>query len=227
MAADGTFKNTLLGGFNKRDVAEYIENAAKRTSEYKAEKERLEQRCITLEEELEESKAELEKLRSDNREKTMKLETIEDELAQKENMLTRLESVSDELVVRLKEAEEKAAIYDTAKERIAVLELNASKRAVEIEKAAELRAAEMIKRSERYLGTIKTEYTKVCDDTRQNASYIVGELNAMTDRLNNLSTLLSEKADVFDNIEAVAEKKAAPKKAAKHVEPTEQTEPEA
>jgi hypothetical protein len=88
----------------------------------------------------------------------------------------------------------------------------------------------MIKRSERYLGTVKTEYAKVCDDTKQNISYIVGEFSAMTERLTALTALLSEKAEVFDNIETVAEKKSAPKKAAKHVEhtePAEQAEPEA
>ena len=91
-----------------------------------------------------------------------------------------------------------------------------------MKRAAELRAAELIKKSERYIAAVRSEYIKVCDDTKKNAAYIMGELGLMSDRLSSLINLLSEKNEVFDNIEAAVEKKTASRRQAKHTEQTEQ-----
>jgi chromosome segregation ATPase len=198
MAGDMQFKTSLFG-FDRKAVAEYIESTAKRASILKNEKDKLDIRCSSLEKELANKNAELEKLRSEDN--GGKLAELEERASVAELKAARLENELKALNAKISEFKEKAAIYDTAKDRIAGLELDASRRAVEIEREAERRAAEIASNCSAYIASVKAKYIKVSDDTRQSSEMIISEMNRLSDRLSVLSALLGDRADAFDFLE--------------------------
>jgi hypothetical protein len=201
MAGESQFKNSLFG-FDKQAVAEYIENSAKRVSILKNEKEKLDLRCIALEEDLTDRTAELEALRAENAALIERLASGEERAAAAVDRASRLESELEALNAVITGYKEKADIYDAARDRIAGLELSASKRAVDIEKKAEKRSAEIVRSCKLYLASVKAKYTKVSEETRQSSDYIISELNRLSDRLSVLSAIFGEKTDAFDFIDA-------------------------
>ncbi len=185
MAGETRFKKSLFG-FNRRDVAEYIENGAKRLNIYKSEKDRLDLRCSDLEKELAAREEELALLRGSGQAEAGRLAELEARAAAAESRVARLEGELRALNAKIAEYKEKAAIYDAAKDRIAGLELDASRRAVEIERAAERRAAEIASNCSAYIASVKAKYIKVSNDTRQSSEMIIAEMNRMADRFSVL-----------------------------------------
>ncbi len=200
MAGEYQFKKSLLG-FDRRDVADYIENLAKRHSILKNEKDKLESRCAALESDCASLSAELEALRAEKARLSEDAAQLEGRAEAAEQRAERLETELEALKASISEYREKAAIYDAARDRIAGLELSASRRAAEIEKQAEARAAALAHACEAYIASVKAKYIKVSDETRQSSEFIISELNRLSDRLSVLSALLGEKADAFDFIE--------------------------
>lgn len=145
MANTGTFR-TALNGFNREDVAAYLEKAAERYNALKEEKIQLKKRVAELEEQLKEkdsTQAKSQELSAQLSEHNQMVAALREEVA-------ALRSENAELRVRLKDAEsrayenaDKVTEYDALRQRIATLELDASRRAVEIERSAETHAMEL------------------------------------------------------------------------------------
>lgn len=145
MANTGTFRSAL-NGFNREDVAAYLEKSAERYNALKEEKIQLKKQVAELEEQLREQGGS----RSRASELSVKVSMQEQELASLRAEVAELRTENAELNLRVKEAEnrafenaDKVTEYESLCQRLATLELDASRRAVEIERSAETHAQEL------------------------------------------------------------------------------------
>ncbi len=207
MNAENKLRGKIFGGFNRQDVVNYIERSARLTSEYKASKEALEARCDELAERLEEEKSQNEALKTDLSsagEKTSELYSriaeLEKELASMRETVSSKDEEIDNLARRISSYDETIGAYETSKERIALLELNASRRAVNIEKEAENKAAILTQKCNELVNSLKTEYITVCNDAEATAAHITNEMEKLGAKLCDITELLSEKTVKFDEL---------------------------
>ena len=125
MSNEKPIRGALFGGFNKKDVAAYIEEMSRRTNEYKAENERLLENSYvvdayaSLQEEHEALAAELEALKAEN---------------------TRLAEENAALAAELESIKADSEAYKAAREQLVALELDANRRAIELERTAKAKA---------------------------------------------------------------------------------------
>lgn len=156
MAMTGTFR-TALNGFNRQDVAAYLESAAARYTALKEENNQLRQKCAELEEKLgaaENAQSEPEPAANAAQSPAVPSggQTAQnaEETAALTAELNAMKAENAELLLRAEIAEEqitrnadKVAEYDALRERLSTLELEASRRALEIERSAEAQALEL------------------------------------------------------------------------------------
>lgn len=207
MNTDNKLRGKIFGGFNRQDVVNYIERSARLTSEYKASKEALEARCDELAEKLENEKFQNESLKADLEkagEKTAELYSRINELENELNIMKQTISAKDEeidaLNRRISSCDEAIGAYESAKERIALLELNASRRAVNIEKDAESKAELLTRKCNELVSSLKSEYVAVCNDTEATVAHLTGEMDRLSVKLCEIAGLLSEKTERFDKL---------------------------
>lgn len=126
MNEQSPIRASFFGGFNRKDVSEYIEKIAQKSAEYQAENEKLHERCRELE---------------DYRQKYNHLSSECEALkAENAHLLATNTTLTDEL----SSARENIDAFNIAKDRLASLELEASRRALELEKEAKLRAEKIL-----------------------------------------------------------------------------------
>lgn len=207
MSEDNRFRGRLFGGFNRQDVVSYIERSARLTNEYKTSNEALESRCDELSEQLEDEKALNESLKescsmanSEITRLTSRLVELENELNVLHETVTSKDDEITALHTRLASCDEAIGAYETSKERIALLELNASRRAVNIEKLAEEKADNMTRKCQEFIASVKAEYELVCNDTESTVAHITGEMDRLGRRLFELSEQLAEKTGELDKL---------------------------
>ncbi|NLL38615.1 MAG: hypothetical protein GX254_03375 [Clostridiales bacterium] len=200
-------RGKIFGGFNRQDVVNYIEKNARLTSEYKASKEALEVRCDELAGRLEEEKAQNEALRAElasSNEKTAglyaRITELEKELSSMREAISSKDEEINTLTRQISSCNETIDEYENSKERIALLELNASRRAVDIEKEAENKAAVLTKKCNELINTLKTEYIAVCNDAEATVAHITNEMDKIGAKLCDITELLSEKTAKFDEL---------------------------
>ena len=222
MATTGTFR-TALNGFNRQDVAAYLESAAARYNTLKEEKTQLQQRCDELEAKLAaaaEAQAKLDSVSELLAQKTAEAEALSAELnglkAENASLLTRLDAAEE----RLSRNAEKAAEYDELRERLSTLEVEASRRAVEIERSAEAQALELRKaarqeeaafnlRRDEASRQFQATLSKAAISTGLSAKLLNGELGQLAASLQDIAASLEKAANSFDPTQNVADLIAA------------------
>lgn len=207
MNTEYKLRGKLFGGFNRQDVVNYIERSARLASEYKASKEALEARCDELAERLEAEKsrnealgAELNTANEKTAELCARIAELEKELASMQDTISAKESEIADLTRQISICNETIGVYESSKERIALLELNASRRAVNIEKEAENKAALLTQRCNELVSSLKSKYVAVCNDAEATAAHITGELDKLGAKLCEMVELLSGKTASFDEL---------------------------
>ncbi len=191
MSDEIKIRKSFLGGFNREDVSAYVEALAGRMRKVKEERDRLDEKCSENEEKL--------SLLSQERiDLQQRLKNAENELSELRSGCEELKTLSESLKQRLEQAEPKAELYDSLRERIADLELNASRRAMEIEKEADERADGIMRRCGDYLSNIKSECEKASSDTRCSFDAIRSELDNLSGRIELLSSFLYDKVENFN-----------------------------
>lgn len=235
MSGERKFRSAI-NGFNRQDVAGYIEAASARAAATRAEKEKLQKKCAELETALSaaeetasvatarcaELEARLEELQAAY---DQACRDLEDERSEKALLASASVSGEELLALRraLEESEEKleqkeeelsrcapqAAEYEAVKERVASLELSASRRAVEIEREAEEKAAQLLQDArqadaaasqarEAAAVNFCNQLRKLGRDSSMRASLLRKELAQLAESLGRLSGELDEAAAEFD-----------------------------
>lgn len=228
MVNTGTFR-TALNGFNREDVAAYLEKAAERYNALKEEKTELKKMVTELEEQLYEQRnaqGNAADSSGSSEEQSQTVAALQEELAQ-------LRSENAKLLARLEEAESSAAAYadkaeeyDTLRQRIATLELDASRRAVEIERSAEKHALEIqqaaraeeavfIQKKEAAVRAYHQSLNNASLNVTLTAKLVGNEMSQIMQSLKELAASLAEKAGALDSevSPALSEEADAPKEA--------------
>lgn len=188
--ADKKFRSSLFGGFNRDDVVKYIEKSSEKTAEYRADSIKYHDLLASnreLQASYDELKAQYEALSSE-------AEGLRASLAEKEAELAAL-------TARYNEAQTAADEYATTKERLAAIEVNATRRAVEIERAAEEKAAGVAEKCSEGLARLKSEYVSASQDAESTAAHLLSEVERISGRLTSLSSMLADSAEAFSDLE--------------------------
>ena len=182
-----SFRTAVVGGFNRQDVLNYIEQSSRAAAE----------RCAALQKETEEvrkalSTAQADAAKAREREAALALENerLSKTLAEKSAALSRTQSdlareqaelaaVREELEAlkaRTEQMSQGAAAYAELKDRTATIELEAHQRARAIENQAEERAKKVRLAAEQILYKVQAGYGRLRSDVDATIAHASGEL---------------------------------------------------
>ena len=196
---DHPFRTALMGGFNRQDVLDYLEQtAAASARERQAIQNRLEERehdCRRLSAQA----AEAETLRRER-------DLLEEELAgvrrtladcqarlqEQEREAAALRQETAALRARVEALEPEASAYAAVKDRTAGVELEAHRRAREILDQGEEQAGALRQRVERWMCRVEEEYGGLCAELEAAADQASGQLKKSQQCLDELRTLFSD-----------------------------------
>jgi len=200
-----SFKNSLFGGFNRQDVIDYIESASRKSSEtiaaLEADLSSLQDECNALRGERDELSAKL----ADLEEKFASLTEERDELACSlgqakslgesfaaglEEANASLTAANEELSLLRPQAEE----YAKVKEHISGIELDAKRRADEIESSTRTRLSAL-------LSEVHKQYDSVIASANTAVSYASGELRKLDVTLSQLPLAFDASKSELDKLE--------------------------
>ena len=189
--SDKKFRSSLFGGFNRDDVVKYIEKASEKTAEYRADSvkyhelvlanQKLQDKFSVLQNEFNELSAEADRLRGELSEREAEVESLQ---------------------ARLEPAEASAAEFAATRERLAAMEVDAAKRAAEIEREAREKADVVAEKCARGLEKLKAEYVSASEDAETTAAHLLSEAERISRRLTTLSAMLADSADAFSELDA-------------------------
>lgn len=163
---------TTLGGFNRRDVLSYIEAADRasrnKIAELEKKLEETERARAALESQLETSQsekgaatAEEAKVRASLEESTETLSRVRGELSQAETKLAVARSELARLQSQVEQLEPMARNYEELKERVAVVELDAHRKAQATVEEAQAQAAAIRGETRQWLQGILGQYDRM------------------------------------------------------------------
>lgn len=202
MSAEQQFR-TALRGFHKQDVLDYIENAARAHS---AQVEQLEKELAAARkasEQLSGEKAAAEKRAEEfaarNGELSENLSACAASLEKTKEELARRSAEAEQaagqlagLEERLAKAEPSAAAYESVKDRTAGIELEAHRRAQEIENAAREQVKKTKAELEGWMVKIQAGYDRLRTDVDATISHAAGELERVARSLGGVSGEFAE-----------------------------------
>ena len=186
-ATELQFRTSTLGGFHKQDVLTYIETSSRTHSE-KVEQLNREIKAVTDEKaeaekegtnllcrvtELTEEKSQMAK---DLAEKEAELEALRATLKEKEDDILSIEGENEALKTRLEKAEPNADLYECIKNRTAGVELEALRRAQEIENNANVHATKTRDELEQWMKNVQKGYKALREDMDKTISKAKKEL---------------------------------------------------
>lgn len=212
------FKIAVVGGFNREDVLQYIEQAARESGE----------RLERMQDEAEQARTEAEELHRENvilREKNAELlerlgeMTVESDKCRQETSKARAEAEQDTAQAqRLREQvraleEENARLcgqvevlgkqnqeYQASKERLAEIELSAYRRAQEVDERAQQDAQRIRVQSAELISQVKRELAAVTDRYRAAQQRAANE---MADAAERAAALLGRVDQVVETLDEV------------------------
>ena len=191
MSEKKPIRGSIFGGFNKKDVAGYIEEISKRSGEYQAENEQLKERCF----ELESYQQEFEGLQRDFDTMLAQLEEANSELEQLRSDNTRLETENASLSAQLAAAKEDAEVYNAAKERLAALEVEASRRSLELERSAKANADKILCDAGSCVAEIQASLESIRRDALRMKDNLAGQLASIESGIDDLAALSQSKQE--------------------------------
>ena len=198
------FKTSVVGGFNRGDVLNYIENtvnihnaevselkdslkaSADENVELKQKNEELSEKLFSAESKIEELTALLQE-KSAVADRVGELEEISKttgvDLQDEKNVNSQLRSDIDALRARVEKYEAMEDEYSSNKSRLAELELSALARASELEKAAQSRADELEKKARERYAENEAMIEEKRRETQAEINKIMADLSAVYNRL--------------------------------------------
>lgn len=185
--AENAFRTTVVGGFNRQDVLNYIESSTreakdriaslqKESETYKKEREAFLQELAELQKQVASLQKETESLRKTVTEKSAALTTAQTALVREQADLSTLREELGALRDRSSQWESGARAYAELKDRTATIELEARQRALAIEHEAEERAGQIRAEAEQILYKVQTGYTRLRGDVDATITHAAGEL---------------------------------------------------
>lgn len=179
-----------IGGFNRRDVLNYIESSdrahrkqleelQKKLKESEEERQALESELAGIRSEHGATAAEEAKVRASLEESTLTLSRVRGELSQAETKLAVAKNELSRLQTQVEELAPMAKNYEELKERVAVVELDAHRKAQATVDEAVAQAAEIRRKTRQWLDGVLDEYEKM----HRAVSEQMAAISAMSDSI--------------------------------------------
>ncbi len=187
-------RGSIFGGFNKKDVAHYIEEVSKKSNEQRSEAEELRARCEQLESSLgeqQEAQARIAELEESVRDLSSRNETLVIQNAE-------LQSALDKAKAELNSALENAEVYKAAKERFAELEIESSRRAIEIKRQAIRTAEDVRNNSVNNVEEVKANLDNITLEAQRLKGKMQMQIAAFGASIDELGSMLGEKKSALD-----------------------------
>ena len=183
---NNSFKSNVFGGFNRQDVINYIEKSAKESRELI---DSMEAAKKALQEENSSMQAELSALREEHAALQVEKDALQQEVTSLRQAAQELEAAKAELVrlqQQLAEAQPLAEEYSRAKDSIGTFEIEARKRADELELTTKKQLLVL-------MNDLTAQYQGIC-------SAMDGTVQHIGNELRNASTALSQLPIAFNKL---------------------------
>lgn len=184
MSEKKPIRASLFGGFNKKDVAGYIEDISKRYVDTLNENEQLRSRCEELEKNMQSREELLEELDA----KAKELDDISAENA-------RLSEENAALAARVVELSENIDAYNAASERLAALEVEANRHAIELERNATASAEAIRADAGSSVAEIRAALESIRRDALRMKDGLYAQITGIASSIDDLAALSSSKQD--------------------------------
>ena len=191
MDATNPLRGSIFGGFNRKDVAAYVEELAKNNAANKEETEALRKRCLELEEQV----GNLEAMREAQNSASAQVDELTAQVEKLQQEKLSLEEENRLLQAELEEARQSANAYEQVTERLAAMEIDSAKHAEEIEKAAWDKAGEIEADGQRAVSDISSSLENVRRETLRMKDRLRSQLIALEASVEDLSALSRDKQE--------------------------------
>ena len=180
MSSERPIRGALFGGFNKKDVAAYIEEMSRRTVEYKAENDRLRENSYVVDE--------YAALREEHQALIEKLEQLKAENS-------RLADENAALTTELATVKADTEAYKAAREQLVALELDANRRAIELERTAKSKADTIHNDAGKSVIELQSSLESIRRDALRMKENLHAQITGIESSIDDLAALSRSKQD--------------------------------
>lgn len=195
MESSNIFRNSAFGGFNKKDVAAYIEEMVKKLNSASSENESLSERCSALEAIEDSYKA----LKPEYDSALVLIDELKSEIETLRLENTKLTSEKEELQAALTSSLEQEGIYRAANERIAALEVEATKRSLETERATKLKCDEALKKAADVSMELQTALECIKRDSARIKERVHSQISALESGIDELASFAQSRQVLMES----------------------------
>lgn len=200
---DHPFRGAMFGGFNRQDVLNYLESTAKQAAaeleEQRDRAESLDLELSDLRREQESTQAELKRLRQESMESRQAQEKAQNEVEvlrrdkeRKEQEVKLLTAELEQLRTKVAQLEPDAVAYATVKDRTAGVELEAHRRAQNVEARAKIMAGDLQRQMEQWMNKVEQQYAGLKNEIQNNVERANQQLLSAGQTLNRVNVLMGE-----------------------------------
>lgn len=208
---DHPFRNAVVGGFNKRDVLDFLGEQADQATRVqwelqnelagvRKELEALQSEHSGLSGQLDQARQELEAIGQERDELSARLEESGRELAGSQARVQELARELEETRRELEALRPDAQAYAEVKERTAGVELEAHRRAKAIQETAERDAQKLRRQTEQWLQTVERKYGDLSSQVESTVSHAAGELEKVGAALEQLNELMDSQGGALKDV---------------------------
>lgn len=197
-ATEIQFRTSTLGGFNKQDVLSYLELSSRTHTDKVGQLSAQIEEAVRAKSEAEQASKvtedKLDEITEENAHLNQDLKVCEDELteakralAAKDEEVRKLIEEKQALRARLEKIEPEAVLYERIKDRTAGVELEALRRAQEIEDEATARAKQTKEELDQWVHRVQHNYKALQEEMNQSVAAVSAELQTVTVCLEKIS----------------------------------------
>ena len=204
---DHQFRSVAFGGFHKQDVLDFLESSSR---DHAQQLQELQKRLEEQTKQLESAQAEVESLRTRAEQAESSRDQLHSQCQDLSERLERAERDRDQLSGQLEESRAKAeklepdaAAYAALKERTAGVELEAHRRAQEVEDQAAGQAMRVRESAQSWLKALEQEYDRLSTETETTVAHAAAQLGRAGEALDQVSRLMDQQAGRLEQLEQI------------------------
>ena len=204
---DHQFRSVAFGGFHKQDVLDFLEANSR---DHAQQLQELQKRVEEQTKQLESAQAEVENLRARLEQAESSRDQLQGTCQELTERLEQAEGERDELSGQLAESRAKAErlepdaeAYLALKERTAGVELEAHRRAQEVEDQAAGQAQRVREGAQSWLKALEQEYDRLRTETETTVAHAAAQLDRAGEALDQISRLMDRQAGQLEHLEQI------------------------
>ena len=211
---DHPFRSAAFGGFNRQDVLNYLEHAAKeekkKLDELRKQLDEARQAASQSGSSLSEQQAKMDALNQENQMLRSQLEKANQDLTASRaastlnsKLLVEIQREVDSLRAKVAALEPDAQAYAAVKDRTASIELDAHRRAKQIEEEARQGARELRGQAEQCLKKVEQRYDTLRSEVESTVAYAAEQLSKAGQSLEQVVSVMGEQEVALEALEQI------------------------